>query len=70
MMNEEDEAFNEIERRAKQRKEAVRAAMQTLTEYERGYEDGVAKEREAVVQMVEPWLLPEYVEKIRARGQA
>jgi hypothetical protein len=29
-----------------------------------------AKEREAVAQMVEPWLLPEYVEKIRARGQA
>ena len=27
-------------------------------------------EREAVAQMVEPWLLPEYVEKIRARGQA
>jgi len=26
-MNEEDEAFNEIERRAKQRMEAVRAAM-------------------------------------------
>jgi len=27
MMNEEDEAFNEIERKAKQRMEAVRAAM-------------------------------------------
>jgi hypothetical protein len=27
MMNEEDEAFNEIERQAKQRKESVRAAM-------------------------------------------
>jgi DNA-directed RNA polymerase alpha subunit len=26
-----------------------------------------AKEREAIAQMVEPWLLPEYVEKIRAR---
>ena len=26
------------------------------------------KEREAIAQMVEPWLLPEYVEKIRARG--
>jgi hypothetical protein len=25
-------------------------------------------EREAVAQMVEPWLLPEYVEKIRARS--
>jgi hypothetical protein len=28
-MTEEDEAFNEIERQAKQRKEAVRATMQT-----------------------------------------
>jgi hypothetical protein len=28
-----------------------------------------AKEREAIAQMVEPWLLHEYVEKIRARGQ-
>ena len=35
-MNDEDEAFNAIERQAKQRKESVRAAMQTLTEYERG----------------------------------
>ena len=25
-------------------------------------------EREAIAKMVEPWLLPEYVEKIRARG--
>jgi hypothetical protein len=40
MMNEEDEAFNEIERRAKQRKESVKAAVHTLTEYQRGYEDG------------------------------
>ena len=27
-------------------------------------------EREAIANMVEPWLLPEYVEKIRNRGQA
>jgi hypothetical protein len=27
-------------------------------------------EREAIAEMVEPWLMPEYVEKIRARGQA
>ena len=26
-------------------------------------------EREAIAEMVEPWLLHEYVEKIRARGQ-
>ncbi len=36
----EDEAFNEIERQAQQRKESVKAQMHTLTEYERGYEDG------------------------------
>ena len=29
-MNEEDEAFNEIERKAKQRMEAVRAAMRAI----------------------------------------
>jgi len=39
-MTEEDEAFNEIERRAKQRKESVMAAVHTLTEYQRGYENG------------------------------
>ena len=27
-------------------------------------------EREAIAKMVEPWLLPEYVEKIRAREEA
>ena len=31
-MTEEDEAFNEIERRAKQRKESVRAAMRRVDE--------------------------------------
>jgi hypothetical protein len=39
-MTEEDEAFNEIERQAKQRKESVMAAVHTLTEYQRGYENG------------------------------
>jgi len=28
----------------------------------------ILAEREAIAKMVEPWLLPEYVEKIRARG--
>ena len=27
-------------------------------------------EREAIAEMVEPWLLHEYVEKIRARGHS
>jgi hypothetical protein len=40
VLDPEDEAFNEIERQAKQRKESVMAAVYTLTEYQRGYEDG------------------------------
>jgi len=52
-MTEEDEAFNEIERRAKQRKEAVRAAVHTLTDYQRGYEagfiDGMQKQAQSSV---------------------
>ena len=32
--------YNDTERQAKQRKESVRAQIQTLTEYQRGYEDG------------------------------
>jgi hypothetical protein len=49
MMTEEDEAFNEIERQAKQRKEAVRAAVQTLSEYERGFIDGMQKQMQSSV---------------------
>jgi hypothetical protein len=48
-MTEEDEAFNEIERQAKQRKEAVRAAVQTLSEYERGFIDGMQKQMQSSV---------------------
>jgi flagellar biosynthesis/type III secretory pathway protein FliH len=52
-MTEEDEAFNEIERQAQQRKESVMAAAHTLTEYQRGYEngfvDGVQKQTESAV---------------------
>jgi hypothetical protein len=49
MMTEEDEAFNEIERQAKQRKESVRAAVQTLSEYERGFIDGMQKQMQSSV---------------------
>jgi len=52
----EDEAFNEIERQAKQRKESVKAQIQTLTEYERGYEEGfvagVQKQTESAVTRI------------------
>ena len=55
-MNEEDEAFNEIERQAKQRKESVMAAVHTLTEYQRGYEngfiDGVQKQTQSDVTRI------------------
>jgi hypothetical protein len=55
-MTEEDEAFNEIERRAKQRMESVRTAVHTLTEYQRGYEDGfiggVQKQTESAVTRI------------------
>jgi len=49
MMNEEDEAFNDIERQAKQRKESVKAAVQTLSEYERGFIDGMQKQMQSSV---------------------
>ncbi len=48
-MNEEDEAFNEIERQAKQRKESVKAAVQTFSEYERGFIDGMQKQMQSSV---------------------
>ena len=50
---EEDEAFNELERQAQQRKEAVKTAVHTLTEYQRGYEtgfiDGMQKQAQSSV---------------------
>ena len=43
-MNEEDEAFNEIERQAKQRKESVRAAMnkeKQMIDEQQAFPDGL-----------------------------
>jgi hypothetical protein len=52
-MTPEDEAFNEIERQAQQRMEAVKTAVHTLTEYQRGYEtgfiDGMQKQAQSSV---------------------
>lgn len=48
-MDPEDEAFNDIERQAKQRMEAVRVAVQTLSEYERGFIDGMQKQMQSSV---------------------
>jgi len=65
----EDEAFNEIERQAKQRKEAVKAQIQTLTEYERGYEEGfvagVQKQTEsAVTKMMNGGIRNDTIEEV------
>ena len=38
--------------------------------YERFAALVASAEREACAEMVEPWLMPEYVEKLRNRGQA
>jgi hypothetical protein len=52
MMNEEDEAFNEIERRAKQRMEAVKAAMRVedddIQEYKKPWVGLTVEEIEAI----------------------
>jgi hypothetical protein len=56
MMNEEDEAFNDIERQAKQRKESVQAAMRAALAsdlYDSGYKDGMNDTIEEVAQHVE-----------------
>jgi len=80
-MNEEDEAFNEIERQAKQRKEAVRATVHTLTEYQRGYEngfvDGVQKQtKSAVTRIMNGGIrndtieeVAQHIEKLKGFGQ-
>jgi len=65
----EDEAFNEIERQAKQRKESVKAQIQTITEYERGYEegfvDGVQKQTEsAVTKMMNGGIRNDTIEEV------
>ena len=80
-MTEEDEAFNEIERQAKQRKEAVKVAVHTLTEYQRGYEtgfiDGMQKQtRSDVTRIMEGGTrnatieeIAQHVEKLKGFGQ-
>ena len=77
----EDEAFNEIERQATQRKESVKAQIQTLTEYERGYEEGfvagVQKQTEsAVTRMMNGGIrndtieeVAQHIEKMKGFGQ-
>ena len=52
----EDEAFNEIERQAKQRKESVQSAMRAALAsdlYDSGYKDGMNDAIEEVAQHIE-----------------
>jgi hypothetical protein len=58
MESHEDEAFNEIERQAKQRKEAVRAAMRAipwvgLTDEEAEYIEGMSMDAFVAIRMTE-----------------
>ena len=52
-MTEEDEAFNEIERKSKAKKDAVRATTQawreSASDYERGFIDGMQKQMQSSV---------------------
>jgi hypothetical protein len=64
-MTEEDEAFNEIERQAKQRKEAVKATVSMKEELTKllikSYDDGVRDALESVVQLIKelrPAIMP------------
>ena len=64
-MNEEDEAFNDIERQAKQRKEAVKSAVNMKDELTKliadSYDQGVNDALESVIQAIKelrPAIMP------------
>jgi hypothetical protein len=69
MMNEEDEAFNEIERRAKQRMEAVRAAMRgeddDIQDYKKPWVGLTDDERSQLVTLHHGW--NEYGKAVEAK---
>ena len=66
MMNEEDEAFNEIERQAKQRKEAVKVAItkELIKSYDDGVKDALEVARDATIEEV-----AQHIEKLKGFGQ-
>ena len=68
-MNEEDEAFNEIERRAKQRMEAVRAAMRgeddDIQDYKKPWVGLTDDERSQLVTLHHGW--NEYGKAVEAK---
>jgi hypothetical protein len=71
ILSEEDEAFNEIERQAKQRKESVMAAVNMKEElikiiadsYDRGVKDALEVARNATIEEV-----AEHIEKLKGFG--
>ena len=71
-MTEEDEAFNEIERQAKQRKESVQATVNMKEEltklliesYDDGVRDGAEVARDATLEEV-----AQHIEKMKGFGQ-
>lgn len=62
----EDEAFNDIERQAKQRKEAVRAAIanELIKSYDDGVRDASEVVRDATIEEV-----AQHIEKMKGFGQ-
>ena len=58
-MNEEDEAFNEIEKRAKQRMEAVKAAMRgeddDIQEYKKPWVGLTDEEKQEAYYKIDSW---------------
>ena len=72
-MTEEDEAFNEIERRAKQRKESVRAAMRSVEEdddiqiYQRPWVGLTDEERQEIWRSCEQQTPTTFVKAIEAK---
>ena len=65
-MNEEDEAFNEIERQAKQRREAVKVAItkELMKSYDDGVKDALEVARDATIEEV-----AQHIEKLKGFGQ-
>ena len=75
-MNEEDEAFNDIERQAKQRKEAVRAAMRVIEEQKIMHKRGIGflkpKSQEEFYNELRNRVVEEvaqHIEKLKGFGQ-
>lgn len=81
ILDPEDEAFNDIERQAKQRKEAVKASThawrESASDYERGVIDGMQKQTQSdVTRIMEGGTrnatieeVAQHIEKMKGFGQ-